>query len=68
MSLAAPAWPQLASLVGVPFTQGVLPLLFALSARGLHLLPAERDAQWADVVAKDAATEAALCADVALIR
>lgn len=68
VALSAPSWLQLSSLCGVPHTQGVLPLLHALSARGLHLLPQERDAGWAGVVAKDRAAESALCADLAMIR
>ena len=68
ITLSSPAWPQLQGLAGVPHTNGPLQLLQQLSARGLHLLPQDRDAQWAGVTAKERAAEVAMCADLALIR
>ena len=67
ITLTAPSWPQLAGLTGVAATNGPVPLLLALSARGLHLLPEERDAPFAGVVAKDFATELAMCNDLATL-
>lgn len=65
VALKAPTWPQLASLVGVEMPP--LELLTALSDRGLHLLPEDRDAPRAGVAAKDKATEEAMARDMALL-
>ncbi|KAG2431165.1 hypothetical protein HXX76_009694 [Chlamydomonas incerta] len=64
-SLSSPAWPQLASLIGQPMAP--LDLLQALSDRGLHLLPEDRDAEPAGVIAKERGTEEAMCRDLALL-
>lgn len=66
MSLQSPAWPQLESLVGqaLPPTE----LLLRLSQRGVHLLPEDRDAEFAGVVTKDDAAERAFCEDLPLLR
>nr|ACN22074.1 inner dynein arm I1 intermediate chain IC97 [Chlamydomonas reinhardtii]ACN22075.1 inner dynein arm I1 intermediate chain IC97 [Chlamydomonas reinhardtii] len=63
--LSSPAWPQLASLIGQPMPP--LDLLQALSDRGLHLLPEDRDAEAAGVTAKARDTEEAMCRDLALL-
>ncbi|KXZ46913.1 hypothetical protein GPECTOR_39g407 [Gonium pectorale] len=64
-TLTSPTWPQLQSLLGVAMQP--LELLQALSDRGLHVLPEDRDAEVAGVVAKERETEEAMCNDVALL-
>ncbi|KAG2486777.1 hypothetical protein HYH03_014576 [Edaphochlamys debaryana] len=64
-TLTSPVWPQLQSLLGVPMAP--LELLQALSDRGLHLLPEDRDAGAAGLVAKDWGAEEAMCRDLALL-
>ncbi|EFJ46480.1 hypothetical protein VOLCADRAFT_92992 [Volvox carteri f. nagariensis] len=64
-TLSSPSWPQLQSLRGVAMPP--LDLLQALSDRGLHLLPEDRDAPAAGVKAKERATEEAMCKDLALL-
>ncbi|GLC60963.1 hypothetical protein PLESTB_001700500 [Pleodorina starrii] len=64
-TLSSPSWPQLQSLLGVAMPP--LDLLQALSDRGVHLLPEDRDAAAAGVVAKERPTEEAMCKDLALL-
>ncbi|KAG2448008.1 hypothetical protein HYH02_007036 [Chlamydomonas schloesseri] len=64
-ALSSSNWPQLASLIGQPMPP--LDLLQALSDRGLHLLPEDRDAEAAGVTAKERPTEEAMCRDLALL-
>ncbi|GIL57326.1 hypothetical protein Vafri_12587 [Volvox africanus] len=64
-TLSSPSWPQLQSLLGVAMPP--LDLLQALSDRGLHLLPEDRDAVAAGVTAKERSTEEAMCKDLALL-
>lgn len=60
--------PQLAALSDIIGAKMPPPaLLAALSARGLHLLPEDRDARCAGVVAKARGVEDAMCADLALL-
>ena len=61
--LRGPELAPLAHLLGVAMQP--VELLAALARVGMFLTPAERDAEAADVVVKDFATERAMCHDVA---
>ena len=68
LSLSTKLWPQLSALVGKPMAPTAL--LRALSRQGLHLLPEDRDAEFAQTLPKEAEVEAAMCrcADLRHIR
>lgn len=57
--------PGLEDLLGKPMQP--VALLRALSQRGLHLMPEDRDAPHVALVPKDADMERAMCQDIALL-
>ena len=62
---AADTWPQLRALAGRRLPPAAL--LLALSARGLHLLPEDRDAGPAGVAAKQREAEEVMCSELGLL-
>jgi hypothetical protein len=63
--LKSPDIPGLATLLNKPMQP--VELLQALSQRGLHLMPEDRDAPFVKLVPKDRRVERCMCEDISLL-